>query len=69
MALLLITSMFNDNQDFLIHLPLECLFNSLGRLTSNETWKLRITGPCEGNPPVTGGFPSQRVSNVEIVSI
>ena len=24
---------------------------------------------CEGNPPVTGGFPSQRASNVESVSI
>ena len=24
-------------------------------------WKhFRITGPCEGIPPVTGGFPSQR---------
>ena len=21
--------------------------------------------PCEGNPPVTGGFPSQRASDVE----
>ena len=24
---------------------------------------------CEGNPPVTGGFPSQRTSNAENVSI
>ena len=24
---------------------------------------------CEGNPPVTGGFPSQRASNVENISI
>ena len=24
---------------------------------------------CEGNPPVTGGFPSQRVSNVELSCI
>ena len=24
---------------------------------------------CEGNPPVTGGFPSQRASNAETVSI
>ena len=31
--------------------------------------KLRISGLCEGNSPVTGEFPSQRASNVENVSI
>ena len=31
--------------------------------------KLRVTGLCEGNSPVTGEFPAQRVSNVENVSI
>ena len=31
-----------------------------------KTLKLRVTGLCEGNPPVTGGFPSHRASNVEI---
>ena len=31
--------------------------------------KLRVTGLCEGNPPVTRGFPSQRASNAENVSI
>ena len=30
---------------------------------------LRATGLCEGNPPVTGRFPSQRASNSENVSI
>ena len=25
---------------------------------SKKTSKLRITGLCEGNPPVAGGFPS-----------
>ena len=29
----------------------------------------RITCLCEGNPPVTDGFPSQRASNAENVSI
>ena len=24
---------------------------------------------CEGNPPVTGGFPSQRASNVDMLSL
>ena len=31
--------------------------------------KLCVTGPCEANPPVTGGPPSQRASSVENVSI
>ena len=31
--------------------------------------KLRATGPCEGNWPVTGEFPTQRSSNAEKVSI
>ena len=31
--------------------------------------KLRVTGPCEGNSPVTGEFPAQGASNAENVSI
>ena len=31
--------------------------------------KLRVTGLCEGNSPVTGEFPAQRASNAEHVSI
>ena len=30
---------------------------------------LRVAGLCEGNPPLTGGFPSWRASKAEIVSI
>ena len=37
-----------------------CLLNGLFRLRSKKASKLRFTGLCEGNPPVTGGFPSQR---------
>ena len=29
--------------------------------------KLCATGLCEGNPPVTGGFPSRRASNSEML--
>ena len=36
---------------------------------SKKTLKLRVTGPCEGNSPVTGGFPAQSASNAETVSI
>ena len=36
---------------------------------SKNTSKLRATGLCEANLPVTGEFPSQRPSNAENVSI
>ena len=47
------------------HQPNDCLLNRLFRHRSKKTSKLRVTGLCEGNPPVTGGFPSQRASNAE----
>ena len=34
-----------------------------------KTSKFRVADLCEGNPPVTNGFPSQRASNAENVSI
>ena len=34
-----------------------------------ERAKLRVTGLCEGNSPVTGEFPAQMASNAENVSI
>ena len=34
-----------------------------------QTSKLALLALCEGNPPVTGGFPSQRASNAEVISI
>ena len=48
---------------------LGCLINHLFRRRSKKTSKLRVTGLCEGYPPVTGGFPSQRASNTKSVSI
>ena len=36
---------------------------------SKKTSKLRDTGLCAGNSPVTGEFPAQMASNAEIVSI
>ena len=30
-----------------------------------KTSKLRVTGLCEGNSPVTSEFPAQRASNAE----
>ena len=34
-----------------------------------KTSKLRVTGLCDGNSPLTGEFPAQRASNAENVSI
>ena len=50
-------------------LRLHCLLNRLFRRRSKKISNLRVTGLREGNPPVTGGFPSQRASNAGKVSI
>ena len=47
------------------HWSLDCVLNP----QIKETSKLGVTGLCEGNPLVTGGFPSQRASGAENVSI
>ena len=47
----------------------DCLLNGLFRRRSKKTSKLRVTGLCEGNSPVTGEFPAQRASNTENDSI
>ena len=39
------------------------------RSRSKKTSKLRVTGLCVGNSPVTGEFPAQMASNAENVSI
>ena len=51
------------------HQPHDCLLSRLFRRRSKKTSKLRITGLCEGNSPVTGEFPAQVASNAENVSI
>ena len=51
------------------HQPHHCLLNSLFRCRSKKTSKLRVTGLCVGNSPITGEFPAQRASNAESVSI
>ena len=47
----------------------QCLLNRLFRRRSKKTSKLRVTGLCAGNSPVTGEFPAQRASNAENFSI
>ena len=59
----------NQSDGISNHQRLKCLLHRLFRRRSKKTSKLRVTGLCEGNPPVTGGFPSQRASNAEMASI
>ena len=49
--------------------PHDCLLNRLFRRRLKKTSKLRVTGLCAGNSPVTGEFPAQMTSNAENVSI
>ena len=51
------------------HQPHDCLLNRLFCRRSKKTSKLRVTGLCAGNSPVTGEFPAQMSSNAENVSI
>ena len=46
-----------------------CLLNRLFMRRSTKTSKLRVTGLCAANSPVTGEFPAQMASNAENVSI
>ena len=57
----------NEHNGKLNHRRLDGLHNRFRRRSKKA--KLRVTGLCEGNSPVTGEFPSQRVSNAENVSI
>ena len=51
------------------HQPHDCLPNGLLRRKSKKTLKLRVTGLCDGNSPVTGEFSAQKASNAENISI
>ena len=59
----------NERDGVSNHRLLDGLLRRLLRRRSKKTSKLRVTGLCEGNSPVTGEFRSQRASNTENVSI
>ena len=59
----------NERDSVSNHRHLDGFLNRLFRPISKKTSKIRVTGLCEGNPPVTDGFPSQNASNAEKVSI
>ena len=51
------------------HQPYDCLLKRLFRRRLKEIPKLRVTGLCAENAPVTDEFPAQRASNAEYFSI
>ena len=59
----------NDCDGVSNHQPYDCLLNRLFRRRWKKTSKVRFTGLCAGNSPVTGEFPAQMASNAENVSI
>ena len=57
---------YNGRDGVSTHRRLDCFLNHLFRRRSKKTSELRATGLCEGNSPVTGEFPAQRVSNAKM---
>ena len=55
-------SRHNERDGVSNHQPHDCLRNRLFRRRSKKTAKLRVTGLCAGNSPVTGEFPAQMAS-------
>ena len=51
------------------HQPHDCLLNRLFSRRSKKTSKLRVTGHCTGNSPVTGELLAKKTTNEENVSI
>ena len=66
---LYIWSRHNENDGVWNHQPHDCLLNRLFRRRSKKTSKLRVTGLCAGNSPVTDEFPTQRASYAENIFI
>ena len=50
----------NEHDGISNHQPHHCLLNCLFRCRSKKSSKLRVTGLCVGNSPVTGEFPTHR---------
>ena len=59
----------NERDGVSNHRCLDCLLDRLFSPRSRKTSKPRVTGLCEGNPPVTGGSHTQRSSNADNSSI
>ena len=56
----------NDRNGVSNHWRLDCLPNRMSRRRSKKTSKLRGTGLCEGNSPVTGELSTQTAITAEM---
>ena len=59
----------NEHDGVSNHQHHDCLLSRLFGHKSKKTSKLRVTGLCEGNSPVTGEYPAERACNSNNVSI
>ena len=59
----------NERDGVSNHQPHDYLLNRLFKAQIKEIAKLRVTGRCEENSPVTGEFLAQKASNAENESI
>ena len=59
----------NERNGVWNHQSHDCLLNRQIRRRSKYKTKLRVTGLCEGNSPVTSKFPAQRARKAKNVSI
>ena len=57
----------NERDGVSYHQPHDCLLNRLFKAVIKGNIKAPRHWLCEGNPPVTGGFPRQRASGAESV--
>ena len=55
-----ITVTSNDRHGVSNYQSIDYLFHALFGLTTNKHQMSVLLSFCEGNPPLTGGFPSQR---------
>ena len=60
-----------DHKGISVHPPLDCLFNQQLLSSWHQTKHQRSASlaSCEGEPPVTRGFPWKKTSNVESMSL
>ena len=64
-----ITVTSNERDGASNHRLRDCLPNRLFKRRSKKTPKLRVTGLCVWDSPVTDEFPAQRASNAENVTV
>ena len=69
LALYTLQRRHNGHDSVSNHQSYDSLLNRLYRRRSKKTLKLRVTGLCEGNSPVTGEFLAQMASNADNVSV